>query len=173
MRAVAATLLLWIACPVIAEGSPTERLFEQIAGRWEGTGETRGMPAALTLTWEIVLDGRFLRLSLDNRMTTADGGSWRFQGQSFYRFQDDGSIAGHWFDSRGLSFPLSGTVAGDVMTIMWGTDDTERGRSSYRVSAEALEVTDEVLTLEGEWRVFGRSMLRRVPQFSCAERRRV
>jgi hypothetical protein len=42
---------------------------------------------------------------------------------------------------------------------LWGTEDTERGRTSYRLTATGLEVTDEVMTEEGGWRVFGRAQL--------------
>jgi hypothetical protein len=170
MRALTATLLLSLGWPAVAEEAPApasqqtaaEKTFVGLAGRWEGVGETRGMPAALTLHWEPVLDGRFTQLALDNRMTTADGGSWHFQARSYYRVQADGAIAGHWFDSRGMSFPITGSVdAGGAMTILWGTPDTELGRSSYRVVGDQLEVIDEVLTRDGTWRVFGRHRLTR------------
>jgi hypothetical protein len=44
-----------------------------------------------------------------------------------------------------------------------GSEDTERVRTSYRLTAAGLEVTDEVMTKEGGWRVFGRSRLSRAP----------
>jgi hypothetical protein len=95
-------------------------------------------------------------------MTDADGKERRFQAQGFYRAQDDGTIAGTWFDSRGLSFPLAGSADGpDLLTILWGSEAVERGRSSYRLSADGLEVIDEVLMRDGEWRVFGRTRLER------------
>jgi hypothetical protein len=49
------------------------------------------------------------------------------------------------------------------MTILWGTADTELGRSSYRVTEAGLDVTDEVQGPDGTWRTFGRSMLNRLP----------
>ena len=47
------------------------------------------------------------------------------------------------------------------MTIDWGTDAIERGRSSYRLTEGTLEVTDEVYSKEGELHVFGRTHLTR------------
>lgn len=165
MRAAVSALLLWIAAlpAALAHESPAAGFFAQIAGNWEGTGEVRGMASVQQMAWQPVLDGRFLRLSFDNRMTGTDGKEWRFQAHGYYRIQDDGTITGTWFDSRGVSFPLAGGVDEDgTMTIRWGTDDTERGRSSYRLEAETLEVTDEVPSAEGEWRTFGRTKLTRV-----------
>ena len=165
MKALLGTLVLWLAAvPAMAEESPAARFFEQLAGHWQGTGEVRGMPSNQLMHWEAVLDGRFLRLSFDNRMSAPDGTEWRFQAEAYYRIQADGTIAGTWFDSRGTSFPLTGSVdESAAMTILWGTAETERGRSSYRISSGDLEITDEVLDQNGEWRIFGRTVLARAP----------
>jgi hypothetical protein len=48
-------------------------LFAQIAGDWPGTGEVCGMTSVQLMSWQAVLDGSFLRLSFDNRMTAVDG----------------------------------------------------------------------------------------------------
>lgn len=159
-------LVVWIAVlpAAVAEETPAAQLFAALVGHWQGTGEVRGMPSKQEMHWEPVLDGRFLRLSFDNRMTAPDGKEWRFQAQSYYRVEADDTIAGTWFDSRGVSFPLAGTVEpGGAMTILWGTPETERGRSSYRISDAGLEVTDEVMGPDGAWRTFGRTTLTRLP----------
>lgn len=166
MRAATGVLLLWIvALPAaLADEIPAAAFFARIAGQWQGTGEVRGMASVQQMAWQPVLDGRFLRLSFDNRMTGADGKEWQFQAHGYYRIQADGTITGTWFDSRGVCLALSGNVdEGGTMTILWGSDDTERGRSSYRIDAEGLLVTDEVFSREGEWRVFGRSRLSLLP----------
>ncbi len=119
------------------------------------------MAADIRMGWEAVLDGQFMRLNMENRMTGSDGKSWDFKAQAYYRVDKDGAIAGTWFDSRGVSFPLSGRVEGETMTIDWGAEAIERGRSSYRLTGDALEVTDEVYSKEGELRVFGRTRLTR------------
>lgn len=165
MKRVVALLLSMLAIPAASGMEDTAKdFFARLAGDWLGAGEVRGMASAQKMNWEPVLDGKFLRLSFDNRMTGDDGSAWRFSALAFYRIRDDGTIAGTWFDSRGVSFPLSGSVdAGDTLTILWGTGDTERGRTRYRLSAAGLEVTDEVMTKEGGWRGFGRSLLARQP----------
>lgn len=165
MKPVVALLLSIIAIPAAFAGeNPAKDFFTRLAGVWQGSGEVRGMASVQKMNWESVLDGKFLRLSFDNRMSGDDGKAWRFSAQAFYRIQDDGTIAGAWFDSRGVSFPLSGNIdQDDTLTILWGTDDTERGRTSYRLTAAGLEVTDEVLMPDGGWRTFGRTRLIREP----------
>ena len=108
------------------------------------------MAADMRMHWEPVLDGQFQRLSMEDLMTGADGKTWHFKAQGYYHVGKDGTITGTWFDSRGISLPLAGRVEGDTMTIDWGTDAIERGRSSYRLTEGTLEVTDEVYTKEGE-----------------------
>lgn len=145
-----------------AEENAGARALAALVGDWQGEGTTSDMPSKQRLHWESILDGKFVRLTLDNRMTTPDGKEWHFQAQAFYRVQPDGSISGTWFDSRGFTFPLKGRVDDSgVLTIDWGSDDTERGLSRYRIADGKLEVTDEVQDKDGTIRVFGRSTLER------------
>jgi len=100
---------------------------------------------------------------MENLMTGQDGKTWHFKAEAFYRVQQDGSIAGHWFDSRGISLPLVGRADGDAMTIDWGNEaSAERGRTTYRLAADALEVTDEVDGKDGTLTTFGRTRLSRL-----------
>lgn len=145
----------------LAEESPTSGLFAKLAGGWRGMGILSGMSADMRMNWEPVLDGQFQRLTLDNRMSGEDGKSWHFKAQAFYRIGKDGGITGTWFDSRGISQPLTGAIESDTLLISWGTEATESGRSSYRLSSGSLDVVDEVLTKDGEWRIFGRTKLTR------------
>lgn len=162
-RSCALLALLLTGAPAAAAETPARQLFADLAGVWQGSGETNGMPARLRLQWEPVLDGAFTRLTLSNRMTAADTTEWHFQAQAFYRVGPDGAIAGNWFDSRGVSLPLSGIAEPGLLTIHWGSETSaERGRSRYRITNGQVEITDEVQTAEGEWRVFGRSRLARM-----------
>jgi hypothetical protein len=149
------------ALPALAEDTAAAAFLGRLAGRWEGAGEVRQMAADMRMHWEPVLDGEFHRLSMENRMTGKDGQSWHFKAQAYYRIQKDGTLAGTWFDSRGITLPLTGRVEGDAMTIDWGTAEIERGRSTYRLAGDALEVTDEVYGKDGALAVFGRTTLAR------------
>jgi hypothetical protein len=159
--AAAALAGLAAALPASADEAATAEFLGRLAGGWLGTGEVRAMAADMRMDWEPVLDGQFHRLSMENRMTGGDGQSWHFKALAFYRVGEDGSIAGTWLDSRGISLPLAGRVEADAMTIDWGSPDIERGRSTYRLTAEALEVTDEAYGKDGGLVVFGRTRLQR------------
>ncbi len=156
--------LLWVALtPVALAGeAPASNFLQGLAGDWRGTGVVQEMPADIRMTWEAALDGQFTRLTLDNRMTGSEGKTWHFKSQAYYQVLKDGTIAGHWFDSNGASLPVTGEVEGDAMIILWGTETSpERGRSTYRLSAGELVVTDEVFARDRGYRVFGRTRLMR------------
>lgn len=157
-RRVAAALLAALAAwPAVAQAPA---FFERLAGEWRGTGEVSGMSGDMRMHWEPVLDGQFQRLSMDNSLVGKDGATWHFKAQGYYRVASDGSVTGQWFDSRGFNLPLAGRVEADTMTIDWGTESSpERGRSTYRLTADALEVTDEVYGKDGALAVFGRTRL--------------
>lgn len=159
---VGAIVLAWAGMPALAEGPAVPGFLQRIEGVWRGAGEVRGMAADMRMRWEPALDGKFHRLAMQNRMTGQDGAEWRFEAEGFYRVLKDGSVIGQWFDSRGISLPLAGRADGDSMTIDWGVETSpERGRSTYRLVADTLEVTDEVYGKEGNLVVFGRTRLTR------------
>ena len=157
----AAALLAALALPATADGPAATAFLGRLAGAWQGAGEVRQMAADMRMHWEPVLDGQFHRLSMENRMTGRNGESWHFKAQAYYRVGKDGTIAGNWFDSRGISLPLAGRVEDDAMVIDWGTPDIERGRTTYRLTADALVVTDEAYGKDGGLAVFGRTRLTR------------
>ena len=147
-----------------ADESRTRDFFAAISGEWQGSGETLGMASSQQARWEPALDAAFFRFVFDNRMTATDGRESRFRAEAFYRVTADGAVTGTWLDSRGMTLPLTGIVdATGALTIEWGSPETERGRSSYRLIGGALEVTDEVMNPDGSWRVFGRTVLQRKP----------
>ena len=154
-------IVFLLALSLAAASAGSDDIFGQLAGTWKGGGEVRGMPSEQSMVWAPALDGRFTRLQFSNRMTTPDGGEFHFQAHAYYRVMPDGAVSGHWFDSRGVSFPLNGSQAPACLSIEWGTADTELGRTGYCILEGRLDVTDEVMDAGGEWRVFGRSTLKR------------
>ncbi|HEY7754141.1 MAG TPA: hypothetical protein VH856_10030 [Steroidobacteraceae bacterium] len=164
MRGFLLALLLLGSPAARADEARTRDFFAAIAGEWLGSGETLGMASTQRARWEPALDAAFFRFVFDNRMTTSDGKESRFRAEAFYRVGGDGAVTGTWLDSRGMTLPLTGLVDDSgALTIDWGTAETERGRSTYRLLEGALEVTDEVMNPDGGWRVFGRTVLRRQP----------
>lgn len=161
-RLLPVLLLALASAAAPADEARTRGFFAAIAGEWQGTGEVLGMASTQEARWEPALDAAFFRFVFDNRMTASDGRESRFRAEAFYRVGKDGGVTGTWLDSRGMTLPFTGIVdeSGTLLTE-WGTSDTERGRSSYRLNDGALEVTDEVMSPDGGWRVFGRTLLRR------------
>lgn len=135
---------------------------KQLTGTWLGEGKLMGNPARLELKYEWVLNGKFLRLSLKNESKTASGAQQVFEGHVYYEPKSDGSVTGVWFDSRGISFPVNGTFAGDTLTVLWGSPEQEQGKSVYRlVDASTLEVIDSVQLKDGTFRQFAGAVVRR------------
>lgn len=44
-------------------------------------------------------------------------------------------MSGSWFDSRGITFPLKGTIKANTLTIFWGNASTEQGKTTYTYDA--------------------------------------
>jgi hypothetical protein len=137
-------------------------VFHLLVGAWEGTGSLFGSEASFRMEWEWVLNDRFVRLTFQNRREGSDGVERVMDAQAFYKPAKTGHHEGTWFDSRGVVQPLQGENVDSVLTVLWGTAETEQGRTVYRVQGEdQLEVEDAVLK-EGQWHPFGRAVYRRV-----------
>lgn len=158
-------LLLAHALPAGADEARTRGFFAQLAGSWQGTGEVLGMTSAQEARWEPALDAAFFRFVFNSRTTAADGRESRFQAEAFYRVAADGTVTGTWLDSSGMTLPLAGGLdEAGALVILSGSPETRRGRSTYRLEKDALEIVDEVVAEDGSWRVFGRTrLLRRQP----------
>lgn len=151
---IAALLLL-----LTQSGSAQDALFSRLEGRWQGTGTVLEMPAAVDLTWEWTLDRQFLRLTFSNRM-----GPRRFEGHAYYRALGKGRYRGTWFDNSGTIRPIEATQDGDALVAAWGTADTERGETTYRLLPNGeMEILDRVLSRSGDWRPFGRVVAKKSP----------
>lgn len=156
------TLLLAMPFAAGADEARTRGFFAALAGDWQGQGETLGMPSVQQARWEPALGAAFFRFVFDNRMTAADGKETRFRAEAFYRVDKDGAVTGTWLDSRGVTQQIAGGLdESGALVILWGSEATERGRSSYRLVEDALEITDEVVGEDGNWRVFGQTRLTR------------
>jgi hypothetical protein len=126
-----------------------------LQGRWQGEGEVSGMRATIALEFRSAFGGRGYHLDFENRMTAKDGKAWTFAAEALYRCDGKGSCDGHWYDSRGMVLPQRVTADADRLVVEWGDAGTERGRTTYRLDEGALRITDEVLSQDGSWRVFG------------------
>ncbi len=152
---------LVLALLALAAGGARADAWDALYGRWSGTGEVNGMAAAMELEFRKTLDGQGRHLSFANRMTAKDGQEWMFRAEALYLCDAAGACRGHWYDSRGMVLPLVVASHDDRVVVDWGDAATERGRTTYRVTADRrLEVMDEVLAKDGSWKVFGRTTSR-------------
>ncbi len=160
-RSFASVFLLLVASVQVSAQS--EKFLSRLQGSWQGEGKAFGMPANLQVKWEWVLGNKFLRLSLKNEMRAANGQVQVFEGQAFYRATAADKCEAHWFDSRGINFPIKAQVEADTLIAFWGSPEKEEGKSSYRlIDDQTLEVVDWVKQKDGTWREFGRAIVKRV-----------
>ncbi len=144
---LAAPLIL-LAAPAVAQG---EAALPWLVGSWQGSGTMFGNASEATLDVHPTAEGFDLRYR-----------AGRFEGRAAYRPLGAGRWQASWSDNRGVSFPIAATVDGQTLTADWGSAETERGRTVYRLMPDGrLEVTDTVATQGGGSREFARHVLAR------------
>lgn len=80
----------------------------------------------------------------------------------FYRALGNGRYRGWWFDNSGMMRPIEALRDGDAIVATWGTPDTEVGETTYRLQPEGgMEIVDRVRGKDGQWRDFGRVLVKR------------
>ena len=125
---------LLAAVVLAAAPAPAAAELAWLQGSWRGAGTMFGRPSEARLEIRPALGGRFLELSY-----RASG----FEGRAFYRPAGEGRWRATWFDNRGISFPIEALAAGRMLTAEWGSADTERGSTVYRLLPDGrLEVID-------------------------------
>lgn len=150
MARLLAALLLLIAAPVAAQGIAPLAWLE---GRWQGPGTMFGTASEAVLEVRPALGGRWLELSWR---------AGRFEGRALYRPDGDGGWRATWFDNRGISFGIEAAAGERTLTSDWGSAESERGRTVYRLRDDGqLEVVDSVMMPGGEPREFARHILSR------------
>jgi hypothetical protein len=134
------------------EGTPSATL-SWLAGTWRGAGTMFGNASEASLEVRPALDGRFLELRYH---------AGRFEGRAFYRPLGEGRWQAQWFDNRGITFGIEAVAGERILTSDWGSAETERGRTIYRLLVDGrLEVTDMVAARDGSTREFARHVLQK------------
>ena len=156
---VALFFVLVFAVPALSQ---SDKFLNSLQGEWEGEGKAFGGTALMRIKWEWVLNNKFLRLSLRNEISAPDRPKQIFEGQAYYRANGVDKYAAHWFDSRGVSFPIKAQLDRHTLIASWGSPETEEGKSTYQLIDEAtMEVVDSVKQKDGTFREFGRATLKR------------
>lgn len=158
--ALAALLLPLLGAPATAQpqvppaaASPVE-VMAWIIGEWRGSGTMFGRPSEATLSVRPVLGDRFIEFSYR---------AGQFEGRAFYAPTPGGGWRAQWFDNRGVTFPIEAREIERALTSEWGSAETERGRTVYRLADDGrLHLTDSVRRPDGSWRDFASHVLTRV-----------
>jgi len=150
--------LLLLIVPIGAGAQKAAGKLDWLMGRWAGTGTSFGAASEARLEVAPALDRAFVELRY-NLIKPAS-----FEGRAFYREDSGGGWEGRWFDSRGVTWPIGASLFETTLTSNWGTADTERGRTTYRLLRDGrLEIVDTVLEKDGRQREFARQIFTRNP----------
>ncbi len=148
-------LIIWIC---LIQSDSKAQILNSFLGSWEGNGTLMNNEANFEMKWEQVLNNEFFKLTFRNSIPSA---SFSMDAQAYYKETENGTISGYWFDSRGISFPLEGNLSDTTLTIYWGTEEIEEGRTEYTLfDSETIKVSDFVLR-NGEYALFGTATYQR------------
>ena len=157
---VASALLIFLI-PTHAS-SQGDAFLTRVQGDWVGEGKVFGNTAVVQIKWEWVLAGKFVKLSLRHEVGAPNNSKQIFEGQAYYQPQGADKYAAHWFDSRGVTFPIKAYVEGNTLTSLWGSPDKEEGKSTYQlIDDSTLRVVDSVKQKDGTFREFSSATLKR------------
>jgi dienelactone hydrolase len=130
---------------------PTPPVLARLTGTWSGSGQWQGQKVDATLAFEPVLGSSFTRL------TYRLSGDVGFEGTAFYRRGREGRPEATWFDSDAGVYAIAGTETGDALSAVWSADGKAVGRTTYTLKGDGqLEVVDEIVARDGNYREFGR-----------------
>lgn len=155
-----ALLLLAISYDLPAQENSD--ILKKLEGAWYAKGKAFGMSADINMTWEPVLQSKFMRINYRMDMQASDGKVRVFEGTALYQPNGDKGYRATWFDSGGEMHPISATTDGVALTSTWGTPDTKLGKTIYAFKDnDNVEVTDFIFRKDGTWREFNRNTLTR------------
>ncbi len=143
--------------------SQTDDFPKHLLGQWSGEGRSMGMDSRPRMSWERVLADKFVHLHFRNEMKNAQGKTEVFEGHAYYKTIGAAKFSGNWFDSGGAAHPIRAVFENNVLTALWGTEETQMGRTIYRiVNDSSVEIVDSVRLNDGTWREFSRTLLKRI-----------
>lgn len=146
-----------------ATSAPQEdTLLHQFTGAWDGYGKLFGNEATFTMQWQWVLERQFIQLVFQNKIEREGRIEHKLDAQAYYKRIGTTQLEGTWFDSRGMVLPLQGSIEHHTLTMLWGTPETEQGRTVYRLlDRNRIEVEDFVWR-DDQWDQFGHALYKRL-----------
>jgi hypothetical protein len=144
-------ILFYLSINTSAQAQKT--FAERALGSWEGTGTLFGMEARFNMEWENTLNGKFLKLTFQNRFKDQRGKERVMDAHGYYNIADG---KGQWFDSRGQVLPLLLSMDKKTLKVFWGDDGTEQGKTIYMIVGKKMAVEDYVMK-DGMLSPFGKA----------------
>lgn len=123
------------------QGQSDQSFSAAIVGNWEGSGSLFGQPAEFSMRWSQDLHQNLLSLTFENRFVDNSGTERVMKARAFYHLIQN---KGQWYDSRGMMLPLKLELQDEELTVFWGDDKTEKGKTIYSISGETVNVKDFV-----------------------------
>jgi hypothetical protein len=149
-------ILFYLSINTSAQAQKT--FAERALGSWEGTGTLFGMEAQFSMKWERTLNGKFLKLTFQNRFKDQRGKEHVMDAHGYYNTVNG---KGQWLDSRGQILPLLLSMDKKTLKVFWGDDDTEQGKTIYMIVGKKMAVEDYVMK-DGLLSPFGKAEYVRV-----------
>jgi len=128
---------------------------DNIEGAWKGEGNLFGKDAKFEMIWEKTLENKFFKLSFSNEYVDNKGVTRTLKSQAFYKIINDGEYEGYWFDSRGLILPLKALFEDSQLTVFWGDDKTEKGKTVYTINSDQTINVLDYISINGSYKLFG------------------
>lgn len=142
-----------------AQAQSRQGFADAVLGVWEGGGTLFKQMATFNMEWETKLNDKFIKLTFKNSFKAASGVETTMSANAYYHLEQR---KGHWFDSRGMMLPLKLDINGQTMTVLWGDESTERGKTIYSViDKEHINVQDFVFR-DNLYLLFGEANYKRV-----------
>jgi hypothetical protein len=135
------TILIILLIVGHAQAQPSKDFTNNVLGAWVGTGTLFQQKASFGMKWENVLNSKFIKLSFENRFVDQSGVERIMKANAYYNVKQN---KGYWFDTRGVMLPLKLDIKEDSMTVFWGDEFTETGKTLYTIVNNELSVQDYV-----------------------------
>lgn len=147
---------------MVSDLAISQNLLEKLTGSWEGKGTLLGVKADLTMNWDKILDDQFMQLTFTSKRIINEE-EVLFHATATYK-PDGENWQGTWFDSRGVSFEVDGTVDENSLSVEWGSRDMEQGRTVYELTNENEMTVTDYINQNRTFSKFGEAKYHRVNQ---------
>lgn len=137
------TLAINFCILLLSSSISSQSFFEEVLNKhWEGEGEIINIPAQFNMNWNQVLDNQFYILTFQNSRKTNDIENV-FQAIGYYKIENEHLVNGYWLDNLGNMYLLKGEVTSKKMTIYWGSEEINVGKTIYEIKENGkIEVID-------------------------------